>query len=102
ATTYRQTLLNLRTQIADYENDISRQKKTIELLSEILNVEEKTYQDIENEYREGRATYLDLVTSLDRRNQIRLDLVEETRSYLLSVAELMKLSGNLYDAVSKI
>lgn len=99
---YHQAVLNARAALATQTRQSDRQKKTLEVVRQIFSIERKTFLDIENEYRDGRASYLDLITSLDRQAQAETELEQEINAYLLILAENLKLSGDLYDAVTDL
>jgi outer membrane protein TolC len=94
---FDQTVLNVRAAFETQVRQSERQKKTTDVVRELFAVERKTFLDIQNEYREGRASYLDLITSLDRQAQAEIE--QEVNAYLLVLADTLKLSGNLYDAI---
>lgn len=101
-TSYNQNLLDLKTKYSRLQRQSERQAITVKVTRDIYTIEAKTFQDIESEYRQGRATYLDLITSLDRRIQTQLELEEELNSYLLSTAEKLQIRGKLYEACMEL
>ncbi len=99
--TYQQERLNAKIAYTKQQRQADRQNSSLKVVRDIFEIEKKTYIDIEEEYRSGKATYLDLITSLDRQTQAEIDLEQEINNYLLVLAETLKQSGGLYDAVSK-
>jgi outer membrane protein TolC len=99
---YDQALLNLRTDFEKQRRQIERQRRSLQVVRDIFAIERKTYSDIEDEYRDGRASYLDLITSLDRQAQAETDLEQEINQYILVLAQTMKLSGDLYAAIASL
>lgn len=91
-----QAQLDHQTTLARLQREKRRLAESIQLVQEIYQIELKTFRDIEAEYREGKASYLDLISSLDRRTQAELDFEEESNAAVLNAAEILHLYGELY------
>lgn len=98
---FRQAKVNAQTNFSRELRQAERQKKSLLVTRSIFEIERKTYLNIESEYRDGRAAYLDLINSLDRQAQAEIDLEQETTSYALVLAESLKLMGGLYESLAK-
>lgn len=91
-----QANLDHQTTLSRLQREKRRLNESIQLVQEIYQIELKTFRDIEGEYREGKASYLDLISSLDRRTQAELDFEEESSLAVLNAAEILHLFGELY------
>jgi len=94
-----QKRIELEQDFAAVVQNIERQKKLLEVQQKIRGLERKSFVDIEKEYREGRSSYLDLLTGLDRDIQAELSFESEAFSYLKSVSLLKKYKGTLYESI---
>lgn len=94
-----QSQIDFLNSLGKLERERLRLEKSVGLVRDIYNIELSTFKDIESEYREGRASYLDLISSLDRRTQAELDLEQETQRAILNLAEYYQLSGDLYATI---
>jgi outer membrane protein TolC len=77
--------------------NVERQSRVLEVQQRIRDLERRSFRDIEREYREGRSTYLDLITGLERDVQAELNFENEAYAYFVALAELLELKGTLYD-----
>lgn len=98
---YKQSVLDNKIAFQKNDRQVVRQEQSLKVMRNIYDIERRTYIDIENEYREGKATYLDLITSLDRQTQAQIDLEQELNSYLLVLADILRNSGELYAEATK-
>lgn len=99
--TFHQERLNAQASFTKRQRQATRQASNLKVVRDIFNIEKKTFVDIQAEYRNGNANYLDLITSLDRQSQAETDLELEVNNYLLVLAELLQQSGSLYETITK-
>jgi outer membrane protein TolC len=78
-----------------------RQERAVAVQRKVRDMEAEIFLDMNKEYREGRAGYLDLITTLDRSVQAELDYENEALDAFTATAELLSLKGDLHDAVLK-
>ncbi|MGE0764396.1 MAG: TolC family protein [Bdellovibrionales bacterium] len=95
---FDQSRLNADAEFERLLRDYLRLEKSLAVVRKVHSIELSTFRDIEVEYREGRASYLDLITSLDRRSQAELDVEQETVAMLLNMSQLLRMTGDLYEA----
>lgn len=95
----RQAVIDAEASHSKQTRQSTRQEKSLAISRSIFEIERKTYTNIEAEYREGRAQYLDLIKSLDSQAQSEIDLEQNITSYALVLAESLKLTGGLYAAL---
>lgn len=74
------TLEQLRTSLQDLATNLRQSESALKVSQELLQMEENTYADLARDFREGKASYLDLITSLN-------ELMDAKRQHL----------ANLYD-----
>jgi outer membrane protein TolC len=60
-----QTLLNLDNDLRDVWNKLREFREDVRMSRELLTLEQQSYSILEAEYRNGRASYLDLITNLN-------------------------------------
>jgi outer membrane protein TolC len=82
--------------------NVQRRERVLEIQRKIRSLEGGSFRDIQTGYREGRATYLDLITAIERDIQSELSFENETFSYFLAMAELMRLKGLLYESIKNL
>jgi outer membrane protein TolC len=78
-----------------------RQERAVTVQRKIRDMENEIFVDMNKEYREGRAGYLDLITTLDRSVQADLDYENEAFDAFSATAELLSLKGALHEAILK-
>jgi outer membrane protein TolC len=94
---YEQKKLELVNEHRTLSQNVARQSRVLEVQKRIRDLERRSFRDIEREYREGRSSYLDLITGLERDVQAELNFENEAYDYFVSLAELLELKGTLYD-----
>jgi len=94
---YEQKKLELVNDYRSLGENLKRQLRVLELQKKIRGLERNSFRNIEKEYREGRSSYLDLITALERDIQAELSFENEAFSYFVSLAEVLELKGNLYE-----
>lgn len=60
-----QAMLDLEVNLRDVSLRLNEFAETAKMTKELLNIEEQSYNILGAEYRNGRATYLDLITNLN-------------------------------------
>jgi len=95
-------VFELKMNFETIQNKITRQKQVITVQEKLKNLERQTYLDIEREYREGKATYLDLINSLDRSVQSELDFENEVYEHFSTISELHSMKGTLYENIKNL
>ncbi|MBX3022209.1 MAG: TolC family protein [Bdellovibrionales bacterium] len=60
----KQILLDLSNDLRDIWNRLREYRENVKMSRELLVIEQQSYSILEAEYRNGRATYLDLITNL--------------------------------------
>lgn len=70
------------------------------LNKELMELEEESYQHLEGEYRQGRVSYLDLITALADLLDARVGFYTTYISILESLAEYSYYEGTLYDSLT--
>ncbi|MEO5667925.1 MAG: TolC family protein [Bdellovibrionota bacterium] len=94
---FEQRKLDLVNDYRALSDNLRRQGHVLEVQQKIRGLERKSFQQIDQEYREGRSTYLELITALERDIQAELSFENEVFAYFVSLAEVLELKGNLYD-----
>lgn len=92
-------LLSVKANINKLMLDIKQQKENYLLNKELVVLEKDNYRIIENNYRKGKSTFLDLVNSLD-------NLTASKEAYLINYFHLKSLAseyhyhkGNIYEQI---
>jgi outer membrane protein TolC len=94
-------LLDLREELNNLVLDLHEKQKNYELNKELLQLENRNLQNLTQDYREGKVTYLDYIGGLDSVSSARLayystffDLQQGIYSYLFH-------QGTVYEAIRK-
>lgn len=74
-------------------------KESLALAREMLNLEERTFIQTQEQYREGRTSFLDLISTLDRRTQAANQEILEMQRWLALQTEKLKQGGLLYETL---
>lgn len=95
--TNEQSLLDLGVELRDVWLRLKEFSETVKMTKDLLVIEQQSYNILEAEYRNGRATYLDLITNLN-------SLIDARSKYATSYFGLKKQQttyafhkGTLYD-----
>ncbi len=98
----------LETQMRDLAGDLNKLmldleqlRKNYDLTSELLSLEESNYKALEQDYREGRAQYLDLITSLSDLADSRIRYFSSALDLQLAVYTYRFHQGTLYEDFTK-
>jgi outer membrane protein TolC len=97
--TLSQGLLDIRAQIAGLMADTARISSGYKLTRELLSAEEESNHDVETRYREGKATYLDLVTELNNLLDARVQFFTSYFDALTVTARYQYFEGKLYESL---
>lgn len=99
--TLDQNLIVTHTKINQLMSDLLRIKKSYALSQELLSFEEESNQNLEVQYREGKVTYLDLMTSLNHLLDARVRFYSSYFEALKSIAQYKYYEGKLYAMVTE-
>ncbi|HVJ63696.1 MAG TPA: TolC family protein, partial [Bdellovibrionota bacterium] len=101
-TRLNQKKVDVKSDFRSLKQSIERQLRILEVRSRVRDLEQRSFDNIQKEYREGRAGYLDLINALNRSVDSETNFQIEALSYFTSVAELFKLKGSLYDKAKSL
>jgi len=99
--TIAQNLLDVDTQISSLMLDLSRIAKNYQLSYDLLKLEEEANRTLENQYREGKVAYLDLITSLNSLLDSRVQFTTSYFNALQAIARHHYFEGKLYEALTE-
>jgi outer membrane protein TolC len=94
-----QNLLDINAQITGLMADVARVSKNYSLTQELLKLEEESNRDFEAQYREGKVTYLDLVTELNNLLDAKVQFFTSYFDALNSSAKYKYYEGKLYESL---
>jgi outer membrane protein TolC len=92
--------LGLQDQEAKVEglmSDLKRVARSYALTSELLSMEEESNQLVERQYREGKSTYLDLITSINNLLDARIQFYTSYFDVLQNLAKYHYYQGKIYN-----
>lgn len=92
-----QTILESWNTFKNLKQKIERSQKIIAIQKHIRELEQKSIEETQKEYREGRMGYLDLISGIERDIQSEINFEYEAFDYLISMAGLLKLKGTLHE-----
>jgi outer membrane protein TolC len=90
-------LLEVQSQIQALMGDLKKNQDTYPLRKELLSLEQSNFQDMSDRYREGKVSYLDLISSL---NSLLDSKVQFSTSYFETLQNLAKYyfyEGRIYE-----
>lgn len=97
----RQALLDLNKDLRDVILQMRSLRENVKLTRDLLVLEQQSYSMLETEYRNGRASYLDLITNLN-------SLIDARSKFMVSYFGLKKQlalysfhQGDLYNAIKQ-
>lgn len=99
---FEQMKVELNNTFLSLKEDIERSEKMVATQKRIRELENKNFDMIQKEYREGRLNYLDLISAIERKSTAEIDFQNETFAYFVSVAQLLKLKGTLYENATSL
>ena len=94
-----QKLLDVNAKIIGTMADISRIRRNYKLSQELLSLEEESNRNLEAQYREGKVTYLDLITSLNNLLDAKVQLYTAYFSALQTFSKYKFYEGKLYETI---
>ncbi len=97
--TLDQGLLEINAKIAGIMADISRIGKSYKLSRELLALEEESNRNLETQFREGKVTYLDLITGLNNFLDAKVQFYTTYFDTLQISAKYKFYEGKLYEVV---
>jgi outer membrane protein len=97
----QQTLMNTSTTLQTLMLDLKRTEQNYQLTQELLNSEEEAFSIINEEYRQGRSSYLDLTTALDSLFDARLSFASIYFSALDKKSQYHYHQGDLYETLTR-
>lgn len=80
--------------------DLKRAKASVLLNEELVALELQSFEFLDLQYREGKVSYLDLITGLDSLFAAKARLTTSYFDYLRALAEYQFLNGKIYEQVS--
>lgn len=95
--TLNQTLLTDSSQIQALMANFAKVSKTYSISRELLSLEERNYQNISNQYRQGKVSYLDLITSLTNFLDAKVQFYSSYFEALKDLALYKYFEGTLYE-----
>ena len=95
--TLNQNLLDVKEKVSELMNGLVRIKDSFKLSQELLEMEEESNQNLEVQYREGKVTYLDLMTSLSDLLGAKVSFHTSYFDALTSLAQYHYYEGTLYE-----
>ncbi len=96
---YAQKNLEISNDVQTLRESLGRLKNLLSVEKKIRDLEKTNFSEIERDYREGKANYLDLITALDRDINSEISYEEQAFEYFKTIAELKKISGELYASI---
>jgi outer membrane protein len=93
----RKELLATQNRIEDSIQDFERARSSVELSRELLGLEQESHGSMEREYRQGRASYLDLSTSFDNLLDAQLRYYASSFQLLAARLAMHYFNGTIYD-----
>jgi outer membrane protein TolC len=79
----------------------TRIHKNYKLSLDLLAMEEESNRLVEQQYRDGKVTYLDLITSLNELLNAKVQFYSAYYEALLNVAKYDYYKGNIYESLAK-
>ena len=95
-----QGLLDIGAQITNLMVDLSRIKRNYKLSRELLDLEQESNHNVESQYREGKVTYLDLITSLNSLLDAKVQYYTAHFDALQGIAKHQYFEGKIYEALA--
>ncbi len=96
-----QNLISIHASIESLMASISKTNQSYVLNQELLTLQEESNRDLEIQYREGKATYLDLITSLNSLLATKIQFYTSYFNALTSIAQYKYYEGKIYDTITE-
>ena len=97
--TLNQGLYDLHSKTASLMSNLQRIKRNYQLNQELLVLEEKSNRDLESQYREGKVTYLDLITELNSLLDAKVQFYTAHFEALTTLAQYRFYEGTIYESI---
>ena len=94
-------ILNLKTEISNLMLDIKQLKENYELSRKWVDLEKKSFESLQKDYRNGRTTFLDLVDSVANYIAAKEFFYRNHFNLSSSIAEYHFHRGQLYEKIIK-
>ncbi|MBP7950284.1 MAG: TolC family protein [Verrucomicrobiales bacterium] len=78
--------------------DVRRLRETVKALQVQVRAAEQSYRDLQNQYKAGTATSVDVLSALSQLNVSRQDLSAETYDYQVALRSLDRVAGVFQEA----
>jgi outer membrane protein len=98
----RQGRLDLATELREVYLKLNQFRENLSATKDLLTLEQQSYSVLETEYRNGRATYLDLITNLNSLVDARGKFLESYFGYRKQQALYSLHKGTLYVDLKKL
>lgn len=95
----RGQLLSTETQIRQLMLDLGQLEESFKLSRELLTLEKSSFDFLESEYRQGKSTYLDLITGLDSYADAQKKYYNAYFNLKTKIADYHYHNGELYDSI---
>lgn len=91
---HQQRIKEVEQLVKDAWLDARRLDETLDIIKVQVEAAEVSYTDLQNQYKNGTATNLDVLTALNELNQARKDLAVETYRYQVALRNIERVSGS--------
>lgn len=91
----------LSTQIRQLRQTINELKQNLDLTRELLNLEQSNLKVVEHDYRNGKAGYYELVTSLDDYAEAEIKYSTAVTDWQIATLNELYHQGSLYDYLTQ-
>jgi outer membrane protein TolC len=95
----KQNLLDVNTKVESLMANVNRVRHQYHLAKELLSLEDEANRQVEEKYREGKATYLDLITELNSLLDARVQMATVYFDALTAFAQHDYYGGRIYDSI---
>ena len=97
--TLSQGIVDLRSKTANLMSNLLRIKRNYRLSQELLSLEVQSNRNMESQYREGKVTYLDLITELNSLLDAKVQFYSTYFEALTSIAQYRFYEGKIYESI---
>ena len=97
--TLNQGLYDLHSKTTSLMSNLQRIKRNYKLNQELLVLEGKSNRDLESQYREGKVTYLDLITELNSILDAKVQFYTAHFDALTALAQYKFYEGKIYESI---
>ena len=94
-----QSLLDIKAKVIGIAADILRISRSYKLSLELLTLEEESNKNLESQYREGKVTYLDLITSLNNLLDAKVQFYTAYFDALQAHSKYRFYEGKIYETI---